>query len=105
MSRYHCSCGFVINDPEEFGDHYRLVFAPDDDTGTDGRVHAELVGDHARATGPYPDTVSLPRHVCACGFATDDTPEFDDHLLTAFITPDGIGNDGDEHMPLEPSTP
>jgi hypothetical protein len=49
--------------------------------------------------------VSLPRHVCACGFATDDTPEFDDHLLTAFITPDGIGNDGDEHMPLEPSTP
>jgi hypothetical protein len=105
VSRYHCSCGFTINDPAEFGDHYRLAFAPDDDTGTDGRVHAELADDHARATGPYPDTVPLPRHVCACGFATDDTPEFDDHLLTAFITPDGIGTDGDEHLPLNPSTP
>ena len=97
MSRYQCSCGFAIDDPAEFGDHYRLVFASDDDTGIDGRVHAELADDHARATRRYPDTV--PRHVCACGFATDDTPEFDDHLLTAFITPDRIGTDGNEHLP------
>lgn len=105
MSRYHCSCGFAINDPAEFGDHYRLAFAPDDDTGTDGRVHVELADDHARNTGCYPDTVPLPRHVCACGFATDNTPEFDDHLLIAFIPPNGIGTDADKHVPLDPSTP
>jgi hypothetical protein len=43
--------------------------------------------------------------VCACGFATDDTPEFDDHLLIVFITPDSIGTDADKHVPLDPSTP
>jgi hypothetical protein len=103
MSRYRCSCGFAIDDPDESGDHYRLAFARDDDIGTDGRVHAELTGDHARATGCYPDTV--PRYVCACGFAADDTPQFDDHLLIAFITPDGTGTDGDKHAPMEPSMP
>jgi transposase InsO family protein len=38
VSRYHCSCGFAIDDPDEFGDHYRLAFAPDDDIGTDRRT-------------------------------------------------------------------
>jgi hypothetical protein len=103
VSRYRCSCGFAIDDPGEFGDHYRLAFAPDDDIGTDGRVHAELADDHARATGRYPDAV--PRHVCVCGFAADDTPQFDDHLLIAFITPDGTGIDGCRHAPVGPSTP
>jgi uncharacterized protein YndB with AHSA1/START domain len=105
VSRYHCSCGFAIDDPDEFGDHYRLAFTPEDDIGTDRRVHAELADGHARATGRYPNTVPVRRHVCACGFAADDTPELDDHLLIAFITPDGTGTDGGRHVPMEPSTP
>jgi hypothetical protein len=105
MSRYHCSCGFAIDDLGELGDHFHLVFAPEDDTGTDGLVHAELADDHVRATSRYLATALLPRHVCACGFATDNTPEFDDHLLLVFITLDGIGTDGNKHVPLDPSTP
>jgi len=43
--------------------------------------------------------------VCACGFATDDTPEFDDHLLIVFITSDGAGTIGGKHAPTEPAMP
>jgi hypothetical protein len=105
VSRYHCSCGFAIDDPCEFGDHFRLAFEVSDDIGIDGCVHTELADDHVRAAGRYPDTVPLPRYACACGFAADDTAEFDDHLLIAFITPDGIGTDGGRHVPLDLSTP
>ena len=93
MSRFHCACGFAIDNPDEFGDHIRLAFARDDDIGTDGQVHADLAGGPAR------------RHECACGFTTTDTPEFDDHLLIMFATPDGIGTDGQRHVPVDASTP
>jgi hypothetical protein len=46
MSALHCSCGFACDSPDEFGDHTRLVFARDDDIGTDGQAHAELAGEH-----------------------------------------------------------
>jgi hypothetical protein len=77
VSRYHCSCGFAIDHPGEFGDHYRMAFAPEDDIGIDGSVHAELANDYVRATRRHPDAVPLPRHVCACGYATGDTPDLD----------------------------
>jgi hypothetical protein len=47
----------------------------------------------------------LLRHSCACGFQTDDTPEFDDHLLIVFIPADSIGNDGERHVPVDTATP
>jgi hypothetical protein len=93
MSAFHCSCGFAIDDPDEYGDHFRLAFAVDDDIGTDGQVHADLVGG------------SVGRHECACGFTTAGTPEFDDHLLIMFVTPDGFGTDGQRHVPVDTSTP
>lgn len=93
MSRFHCSCGFAIDQAEEFGDHLRQAFARGDDIGTDGRVHAEL-GDARPGT-----------QVCACGFAAVDRAELDDHLLIVFITDDSIGTDGERHVPADPSTP
>lgn len=94
MSAFHCSCGFAINDADEFGDHLRDVFSRDDETGTDGRVHAEV-------------TPEGQRHplVCACGFLTVGAPEFDDHILLATVPPDGVGRDGEKHVPVDPSTP
>jgi hypothetical protein len=105
MSGFHCSCGFAVDDADEFGDHLRIVFAPDDDTGTDGQVHAEVTGGYARGTGRFPAGSPLPRHVCRCGFAADDTAEFDDHLLLVFVPPDGIATDGDRHVAVNPAIP
>jgi hypothetical protein len=93
VSIFHCSCGFAIDDADEFGDHIRLAFARDDDIGADGQVHVDL------AEG------ATKRHECACGFTTDDTPEFDDHLLIVFVTPDGIDTDDQRHVPVNTSTP
>jgi hypothetical protein len=39
MSRYHCTCGFAIDDPEALADHLGWVFDRDDDIGTDGTRH------------------------------------------------------------------
>lgn len=105
MSRYHCSCGFAIDDAEEFGDHLRMAFTPEDDIGTDSRMHAEMADEYVRLTGDYPADCAVPRHACSCGFATDNTPEFDDHLLLVFVTPDSVGVDGQKHAPVDPSTP
>ncbi len=82
MSRFHCSCGFAIDQAEEFGDHMHQAFARDNDMGTDGHTHRELAD------------ADQARHVCACGFATSDMTEFDDHLLIVFMTPDAVGTDG-----------
>jgi hypothetical protein len=90
---FHCSCGFAIDDPNEYGDHLNMAFARHDDMGIDGRVHLELA------------TTGASTRTCACGFATDDASEFDDHLLMVFVTPDGIGNDGERHVLVNPSTP
>jgi hypothetical protein len=70
-----------------------MAFARADDMGIDGRVHLELAG-----------TGSSTR-ICACGFVTGDSSEFDDHLLMVFVAPDGIGGDGDRHVLVNPSTP
>lgn len=94
VSAYHCSCGFAIDDAEEFGDHLREVFGRDDETGTDGRVHTEIT----------PEGQRQPL-VCACGYRTGSGPDFDDHILLATIPPDGIGCDGKKHVPVDTSTP
>ena len=94
MSAYHCSCGFAIDDADEFGDHLREVFDRDDETGTDGRVHTEVT----------PEGQRQPL-VCACGFRADSGPELDDHLLLVRIPPDSTGRDGEKHVPVDPSTP
>jgi hypothetical protein len=99
VSGYRCSCGFTAGDPDEFGDHFRLVFDRPGDTGTDGRVHAELAGGHARAALGLPAGMPLPRHACACGFSSGDTTVFDDHLLTVFTPAGRIGSDGERHVP------
>lgn len=98
MSRYHCSCGFATGDPDDLGDHLRIAFSALDDTGTDGHQHYELA-DHATPLAvSLPDGYSLPAYACACGFATDDTAAFDDHLLGVFITPNRVGADGRTHV-------
>lgn len=99
MSVYHCSCGFAIDDADEFGDHLREVFDRPGDLGADGRVHAEVTGVTSGADRRQ------PWHVCACGFETGDTAEFDDHALLVLIPPDNTGTDGTKHIPVDPSTP
>jgi hypothetical protein len=92
MSCFHCSCGFAVDEAESFGDHLGWVFDRDDDMGTDGNRHAEIVGRN------------LARHLCACGFASPDAQEFNDHLLLIVIAPDAIGLDGNRHVPVDTST-
>ena len=94
MSLFHCSCGFAIDDPDELGDHFREVFAPEDDTGTDGCIHAELA-----------DSFSDAGRACSCGFATKDAGELDDHFLVLFVPSDHIGTDGRRHSVVDPATP
>jgi hypothetical protein len=91
VSLLHCSCGFGADDAGSFADHLHLAFARDDDTGTDGRQHAETARDGTRL-------------VCACGLTTS-AAELDDHLLMAFITPDAVGTDGERHVPVDTTTP
>jgi hypothetical protein len=100
VSRFHCSCAFAIDDPDELGDHFREVFTPEDDTGTDGRIHVELAGHIARLAG-----LPTAAHVCSCGLATDDAAEFDDHFLAAFVPPDHIGTDRRRHSVIDPAAP
>ena len=100
MSLFHCSCGFAIDDPDELGDHFREVFTPEDDTGTDGRVHVELADDSAERAGS-----SVAGLTCPCGLVTGDASEFDDHFLLAFVPADHIGTDGRRHSVVDPATP
>jgi hypothetical protein len=93
VSRFHCSCGHAIDDPESFADHLGWVFDRGDDIGTDGHPHAEITH-----TEP-------PAHLCACGHAAPDAADFNDHLLLMVIPPDGIGSDGARHVPVDPATP
>jgi hypothetical protein len=93
MSRFHCRCGFAIDDPEELADHLGWVFDRDDDIGTDGSPHAEV-------THPGPSA-----HLSACGYATADATEFNDHLLFMAIPLDGVGIDGGRHVLVDLATP
>ncbi len=38
-----CSCGESFATPEELDEHFWAVFVPADDTGLDGKPHAEVV--------------------------------------------------------------
>lgn len=93
MSRYHCACGFAIDDPEALADHLGWVFDRDDDIGADGSPHAEVT--HA----------GMPAHLCACGYTTAGTADFNDHLLLMVIPSDGIGIDGCKHTLVDLATP
>jgi hypothetical protein len=93
MSRFHCSCGFAIDHPEELADHLHQAFGADNDIGIDGRTHFELAD---------ADPAKLK---CACGLTASDIADLDDHLLIVFITPDSIGTDGKTHALADPSTP
>jgi hypothetical protein len=94
-----CVCGFASGEPGGLVDHFEEVFTPVDDVGSDDRVHDQVAPERAREFARVPDGGPLPRLVCLCGFGTDEQAEFDDHVLSMFITPDRIGTDGRQHTP------
>jgi hypothetical protein len=96
---FKCVCGYTGGDPGALIDHFEEVFTPTDDVGSDDRVHDQVAHDRAREFARVPDGGPVPRLVCFCGFSTDGQVEFDDHLLSMFITPDRIGTDGQKHTP------
>jgi hypothetical protein len=96
-----CACGYASGEPGELIDHLEEVFTPADDVGNDGRVHDQVAPDRASDFTRVPDGGRAPRLVCLCGFGTDEHAEFDDHLLSVFITPDGVGLDGLRHAPAQ----
>jgi hypothetical protein len=52
----------------------------------------EITPDCVRVVGNFSPDQRVPLLVCFCGFATDESPEFDDHVLAKFLTPDcGFG--------------
>jgi len=48
-----CSCGETFRTAEDLDEHFWTVFIPQDDTGLDGKVHAEIC-----TAAPWPP--SLP---------------------------------------------
>jgi hypothetical protein len=104
MITAQCACGYASDEPGALVDHFEEVFTPTDDVGSDNRAHAQVAHDRAIDFARIPDGGRAPRLVCLCGFGTDEQAEFDDHLLSVFITPDRIGTDGKKHTPApEPS--
>ena len=81
MTGHRCCCGFSARDATDLTDHLGEMYLPADDTGIDGKAHAETV----------PGT-------CLCGLAAADTAELDAHLLAAFTPAHGIGHDGRRHV-------
>jgi hypothetical protein len=83
MINARCSCGFTEAESVDvtISDHLLEVFAPDDDTGTDGRYHLE------GETGL----------TCVCGLAASTAAELDAHFLRVFAPADHIGRDGRKH--------
>jgi hypothetical protein len=84
MATAHCACGFTEHEAgnETIGDHLFHMFAPEDDKGTDGRVHLE----------------GRPDLTCTCGLAAATAQELDAHLVAAFTPNDAIGHDGNRHQ-------
>jgi hypothetical protein len=80
MKVIRCSCGFAERDDEQVIDHLELVFVPDDDLASDGRLHHEQ-----------------ERLTCSCGLAAATTEELDDHFLEIFMPASLIGRDGQKH--------
>jgi hypothetical protein len=96
MELLQCSCGYA-DEEDGFGDHLGEAFIPTDDVGTDGQVHAEMPPDCVPATGAHLDAPRLPGFTCLCGFFTEESSDFDEHLLAVFITADRVGTDGTRH--------
>jgi hypothetical protein len=42
---YACVCGEAFPTLDDLDDHFFVVFTPEDDIGTDGKVHAEVSHD------------------------------------------------------------
>jgi hypothetical protein len=103
MTCPQCSCGYVPNDADDLGDHLLEMFIPEDAIGADGCVHDEIAFDRVCAVGIFPEGKRVPLLACFCGFATDEMPKFDDHVLAMFLTPDRVGVDGDKHVPAVPA--
>jgi hypothetical protein len=83
----HCECGYLASKQQDFTDHYREIFTPDDDKGTDGLVHAEAARDCTGNDGTL---------ACLCGF-TGELDALDEHFLRVFAPADRIGRDGMKH--------
>jgi hypothetical protein len=85
MAAARCSCGFTeaAGGDETIGDHLREVFTPEDDRGSDGKVHRE--GDRDL--------------FCTCGTG-GSAQILDAHFLEVFTPADSIGRDGAGHWPL-----
>jgi hypothetical protein len=47
----------------------------------------------------------MSRFHCSCGFGADEADEFNDHLLPTITPKDGIGTDGERHVPVDLATP
>lgn len=103
MTYPQCLCGYAPEDFDDLCDHLLEMFTPKDAIGADGRVHDEISPDCVRVVGNLLPEQRVPLLVCFCGFATDETPEFDDHVLAKFLTSDRVGVDGGRHVPVAPA--
>jgi hypothetical protein len=86
MPATQCACGFIANeaDDQTIADHLLEVFAPEDDKGTDGRVHLE--GERSLT--------------CLCGLVAASSEELDAHFVAVFTPADEMGRDGKKHHPV-----
>lgn len=78
-----CSCAFTETDAETLTDHLLEVFTPDDNKGSDGKIHEE----------------GSPTLTCLCGVAAPSPEELDGHFLRLLTPRDQIGRDGTRHEP------
>jgi hypothetical protein len=99
MITSECVCGYASGESGGLVDQLEEVFTPANDVGSDDRVHDQVAHDRAREFARVPGGGPVPGLVCFCGFGTDGQVEFDDHLLSMFITPDRIATDGQKHTP------
>jgi hypothetical protein len=83
----HCECGYLADSQKDLTDHYREIFTPEDDKGTDGLVHAEAARDFPANDGIL---------ACLCGF-TGAIDALDEHFLGLFAPADRTGHDGRKH--------
>jgi hypothetical protein len=103
MTILQCACGYAPSDDEDLSDHLLEMFTPKNAIGADGRRHDEISPDIVRSVRAFPQGQRVPPLVCFCGFGTDETSEFDDHVLAMFLTPNRVGVDGGKHAPVVPA--
>jgi hypothetical protein len=76
-----CSCGFTETPAETLTDHLLEVFTPEDNKGSDAKIHEE----------------GTPALACACGLTGTSPEELDRHFRQLFTPSDLIGGDGKRH--------